>query len=192
MLVFAGRFALGAVILRSRPTCGAAYVLSCCVCGRIDGARMHQRRKVFGRRLRCNVPRRRGDTVRMRLAFPSATLALRGYRTKPRYRGYQMRIAIAALLLAGCASPQQQSYNQEQMEIAYTQGLARQCESIGYQRNTDPWRQCILQLHAQNQNRATAFGAAAIQGAATRGPTQSCASLPPGLRGYARAQGSCY
>lgn len=55
------------------------------------------------------------------------------------------------VLLSGCATPEQ-----------YRNNLAQNCESVGYQRDTDPWRQCIMQLHNQNQSRAV-LGAALIQ-----------------------------
>jgi hypothetical protein len=73
-----------------------------------------------------------------------------------------MRILTLFLCVAtmtGCATPEQiaarrayEAQQQEQAVAAYTEGLARQCEGIGYQRQSDPWRQCIVQLHGQNRN----------------------------------------
>ena len=112
-----------------------------------------------------------------------------------------MRLAaLSAILLCGCISPEQMSRNaefqaqqREQADVAYTRNLANQCESIGYQRQSDPWRQCIMQLHAQNQQGQTALNAALIQGLASQpGPIPSCRSLPAGTSGYARAQGNCW
>lgn len=74
--------------------------------------------------------------------------------------------ALLALFISGCATPEQiaarqaaEAQAQEQRDQAYTNALAGQCEAIGYQRFTDPWRQCLLQLHGQNQaNRAAVQG----------------------------------
>lgn len=107
-----------------------------------------------------------------------------------------MRIALVLLLLAGCASPEQiaarQAYEAQQQEAArtaYRERLMASCESIGYTRNTDQWRQCIMQLHAQNQAQQTAYGAALIHGTSSR-PLPPC---PPGvIGGYQRGAGRCY
>ena len=108
--------------------------------------------------------------------------------------------ALAVLLLAGCISPEQIARNnyaaqqqEESARTAYRERLMSSCESIGYQRNTDQWRQCIMQLHAQNQQRNTALGAALLQGAASQPRVvPSCRGLPPGTAGYARSQGQCW
>lgn len=73
-----------------------------------------------------------------------------------------MRYATLLLLcsITGCATPEQIAARQEQRDIAYTSALAGQCEAVGYQRGSDPWRNCIVQLHGQNQ----AQRAAIIQG----------------------------
>lgn len=67
-------------------------------------------------------------------------------------------LLIMIVIIAGCATPEQiaarraaEAEAQRQRNIAYTQQLAAQCDAIGYQRNTDPWRNCLLQLHQQNQ-----------------------------------------
>lgn len=62
--------------------------------------------------------------------------------------------AFAALLLGGCASldPAVQAARMEQeverMIAVYGPG----CEKLGYQKDTDPWRNCILRLN-DNQER---------------------------------------
>lgn len=111
-----------------------------------------------------------------------------------------MRKLLLVLILSGCISPERMAQNQayearqqEAARTAYRNQLMSSCESIGYQRNTDPWRQCIMQLHAQNQASNTALGAALLQGAASQPRViPSCRGLAPGLRGYAAAQGQCY
>lgn len=70
----------------------------------------------------------------------------------------------------GCATPEQvaqrQAAEQErhrQGEAAYNAALRQQCESIGYTPQTDPWRQCLLQLHTANQQQDAAARAAILQ-----------------------------
>ncbi|MGE5318674.1 MAG: hypothetical protein ACM3KD_00705 [Hyphomicrobiaceae bacterium] len=64
-----------------------------------------------------------------------------------------MRIFIplaAAALLAGCATPAERAAQMQreadQMVVIY--GPA--CERLGYKRDTDPWRDCILRLNARD------------------------------------------
>jgi len=83
-----------------------------------------------------------------------------------------MRYLLAALIfIGGCASPEQiaarRQAQQEEFrrgEAAYNQTLRNQCESIGYKADTDPWRQCLIQLHTANQQQNAAARAAIIQG----------------------------
>ena len=78
-----------------------------------------------------------------------------------------MRAATAAILVAvavaGCISPEEQRRRQaaaaeaqEQADRAYTENLKRQCDAVGYARDTEGHRQCVLQLHAQAQGNAAA------------------------------------
>ena len=114
-----------------------------------------------------------------------------------------MRFAFAILglfMLYGCATPEQiaarRAQEQQQLEAqqqAYTQSLFNQCRAIGYQAETEGMRQCVLTLHAQNQQRATQLQGILLQESLQR-QYQSmplCSSLPPGTAGYARAQGTC-
>jgi hypothetical protein len=109
-------------------------------------------------------------------------------------------LVVVPFIIAACASPEQQAQRraaemqqQKQAEIAYQQGLFNQCRAIGYQPDTEPFRQCVLQLHTQNQQNAVALDAALLQGAASQPRVlPSCRGLPPGTAGYARAQGKCY
>lgn len=107
-----------------------------------------------------------------------------------------MRVAILALLLTACMSPEENArrmaLQNEGAQAAYGEQLRTSCESIGYQRDTEPWRQCIMQLHAQNQASSAALGAALLQGAASRPGVIPCRSLPPGTAGLAYSRGQCY
>lgn len=113
-----------------------------------------------------------------------------------------MRVPLIVLcsILASCASPEElarrqaaQAEYQRQQEIAYTNHLRGQCEAIGYQRDSDPWRQCILQLHAQNQAHRSQMQGIILNNAIQQ-QYQSlppCYQLAPGARGFAQAQGRC-
>ena len=106
-----------------------------------------------------------------------------------------MRINIIVLcsMITGCAQPQYIVRSQEDSNRAYTAALAAQCEAIGYKRDTDALRNCMLTLHGQNQQEAVQMRGIAAQEALRRQYQQMplCSSLPPGLSGMARAQGNC-
>lgn len=112
----------------------------------------------------------------------------------------QFIVVCCIAVLGGCANQQQIVANQaamaeqqQQAEIAYTRGLASQCENIGYVRDTDPWRNCIIQLHGQNQARSSALQGAVLQQYLQQQYQQLpfCSSLPPFQAGYRRSQGTC-
>lgn len=82
----------------------------------------------------------------------------------------RLLLCIMAVAVAGCATPEQQAARRqaeaqyrEQQEIAYTRSLAAQCDGLGFQRGTDPWRNCMLQLHGQNQAANAALRSVIIQ-----------------------------
>jgi hypothetical protein len=54
-------------------------------------------------------------------------------------------------MLAGCATPEQEAqYNVRHMDYLITvYGPA--CDRLGFQRNTDQWRECIVRLDGNNQ-----------------------------------------
>lgn len=58
---------------------------------------------------------------------------------------------LGALLLAGCTTPQQRAANMqaEMNEMMFIYGPA--CARLGYAANSDPWRNCVLQLSAKEQ-----------------------------------------
>lgn len=111
---------------------------------------------------------------------------------------------VCLLMLYGCATPEQiaaqRAYEQQQLQAqqeAYTRSLNNQCRAIGYQPETEGFRQCILTLHTQRQQEDTQMRGIILQQAIQQRQQQQyqsmplCSSLPPGLAGYARAQGSC-
>ena len=107
-------------------------------------------------------------------------------------------LAIAVVLLAGCVSAEQAALNRQaeaerfrQQQAAYQRQLQNQCESIGYQPNTEPWRQCILTLHLQKQQEMANLRNTIIQ----HELQQESLSMPKCLDGplgeYLRRQGRC-
>lgn len=48
-----------------------------------------------------------------------------------------MRYLFVVFLLAGCVTPQQRAERSIAMHAPY-------CEKLGFERNTDAWRQCIV------------------------------------------------
>lgn len=105
----------------------------------------------------------------------------------------------AALLLvalsAGCATPQEIAYRnqvqaqqEQEQRAAYRERLAQSCDGIGFTRGTDAHAQCILSQHQNSQNQAIQLLGIQQQQYRT---LPYCSSLPPGTRGYARANGDC-
>lgn len=58
--------------------------------------------------------------------------------------------AMVAAFLAACATPAQQAAQAEREVDYMVQVYAPACEKLGYTRNTDPWRNCILSLSAKD------------------------------------------
>ena len=61
--------------------------------------------------------------------------------------------AASAVCLLGCATPQEQAMKQQaemdRMMVEY--GPA--CTQLGYAMNSDPWRDCVLQLAVKHEGR---------------------------------------
>lgn len=67
-------------------------------------------------------------------------------------------IVIVTVLLTACATPQQRAERQMRVYGPY-------CDTLGFQRDTDPWRNCILQQAgiAAQQAAASAANTANVQ-----------------------------
>lgn len=103
---------------------------------------------------------------------------------------------IVMLMLAGCATPQEMAYRQQvqtqqeqEQKAAYREALAQSCDAIGFKRGTDTHAQCILSQHQKRQDHL--MQAIGMQQQREYRALPPCSSLPPGLAGYARADGSC-
>lgn len=57
-----------------------------------------------------------------------------------------MRYVLIAVLLSGCATPEERG-----AKLAERYGGS--CDALGYARNTDPWRDCVLKMEG-NRRRA--------------------------------------
>jgi hypothetical protein len=62
-------------------------------------------------------------------------------------------ILVSALLLLGCATPAEraESVKKEVEEMITVYGPG--CEKLGFAKDTDPWRQCILRLQKRDEDR---------------------------------------
>jgi hypothetical protein len=76
-----------------------------------------------------------------------------------------MRYLLIALLLVGCATPEQRA-----AEMIADYGPF--CETMGFQPNTDTWRQCIV-----NQSNSEMARRAAIYNAFQVGRPRTCNSI---------------
>ena len=65
--------------------------------------------------------------------------------------------AMLAVLSTACVTPAQRAADAErQIEMAMnTFGPA--CDKLGFQRGTDPWRECVLKLYDTDQNQQAAY-----------------------------------
>lgn len=54
------------------------------------------------------------------------------------------------LALASCATPEQRALQQEQYIDTMITVYGTACEKLGFHRDTDVWRNCVLQLDAKD------------------------------------------
>jgi len=69
----------------------------------------------------------------------------------------EMRIAVlaAALLLAGCATPQQRA---QEMAAYIEENYGPTCVTLGYKPDTDAYRNCMLSMYNTDQVRNAGWG----------------------------------
>lgn len=53
-------------------------------------------------------------------------------------------LALGTTILVGCATPEQQATRFEQNFERRIQTYGASCEKIGFKRDTDPWRHCVM------------------------------------------------
>lgn len=59
-------------------------------------------------------------------------------------------ILIAGALLAGCATTAERAAQMQRQADEMIAVYGPACEKLGYQKGTDPWRDCILRLDARD------------------------------------------
>lgn len=111
------------------------------------------------------------------------------------------KLVLAAFLcavLVGCASQQElaarHAYEQEQQrqrEIAYTEGLRGQCRAVGYQENSEQFRNCIMQLHLTNQQERAQMMGIILQRALPQREFPLCSSFDRWTASYRAGAGTC-
>ena len=67
-------------------------------------------------------------------------------------------VLAATLALAACTTPQQRAerLQAEMAELIAIYGPA--CDRLGYAQNSDPWRECVLQLSTREELRQIGTG----------------------------------
>lgn len=61
--------------------------------------------------------------------------------------------AASALCLLGCATPQERAMKQQSEMERMMAEFGPACTQLGYAANSDPWRNCVMQLAAENDAR---------------------------------------
>lgn len=61
-----------------------------------------------------------------------------------------MLTAASAFFLLACASPQEQALKQQAEMDRMMAEFGPACTQLGYAMNSDPWRNCVVQLAAKN------------------------------------------
>lgn len=59
-------------------------------------------------------------------------------------------MAASACCLLGCSTPQQQAQEQQAEVERMIAQYGPACSQLGHAANTDPWRDCVLQLASKN------------------------------------------
>ena len=60
-------------------------------------------------------------------------------------------LAASALLLAGCTTPQERAARMQADMDRIIVEFGPACTRLGYQPNSDPWRNCLLQLNTNDE-----------------------------------------
>lgn len=65
----------------------------------------------------------------------------------------QWLVLLCALALAGCATPAQRAAQQQAEVEEMIQVYGPACEKLGYKRDDDKWRDCVLRLALKDELR---------------------------------------
>lgn len=61
-----------------------------------------------------------------------------------------MLTAASVFCLLGCTTPQEQAMKQQAQMDRLMAEYGPACSQLGYATNTDPWRNCVMQLATRN------------------------------------------
>lgn len=111
--------------------------------------------------------------------------------------------AVITLLLAaaaGCASRDEiearrlyEARQQAAAQEAYQQHVLAQCRGYGFREGSTEFSQCVMQVDQANRAQNSQMRAVILQQMLHQQYQQLplCSSLPAGMAGYRRAQGTC-
>lgn len=99
-------------------------------------------------------------------------------------------VVVLFVLVAGCATPEQQYAQQAADRAEYQRLLAQRCTSYGFTAGTLEFSNCVMQVDMSARNLLLQQS---LQEESMRQERALplCSSLGPGLRGYMKAQGRC-
>lgn len=66
-------------------------------------------------------------------------------------------VSLAAIWLAGCATPAQQAAQMSREVDSMVQIYGPACDKLGYKNGTDAWRNCVLQLSMKDDYYRTPY-----------------------------------
>jgi hypothetical protein len=66
-------------------------------------------------------------------------------------------VSATALLLAGCATPEERAARMQAEVEDMIQVYGPACETLGYKRDDDKWRECIIKLTAKEERRYSRY-----------------------------------
>lgn len=64
-----------------------------------------------------------------------------------------LALVLGALLLPGCATPEQKAASMQAEMDRLMRSYGPACQKLGYTAGTDQWRDCVLQLSARDDSR---------------------------------------
>lgn len=77
--------------------------------------------------------------------------------------------AASACCLLGCATPQEQAMKQQAEMERMMAEFGPACTQLGFAANTDPWRNCVVQLAERNGARRGGVSTSIFGGFGSRG-----------------------
>jgi hypothetical protein len=70
-----------------------------------------------------------------------------------RHQGKIGLLALTVLALAGCATPEERAARMQAEVEEMIQVYGPACETLGYKRDDDKWRECVIKLAAKEDRR---------------------------------------